>query len=178
MSTNFGAAALLLGISATLFATVLWPFWVRFWHDFANRVGVSRPIPLSEPWVIDGDTIHDLATGVRYRLANIDAPETGDKAKCFRENERGLAAKRAAIGRVRAATQVCVRRTFRTDHHGRRVAFVEIDGRDLGEYLVQRGLAVRWEGRRRKWCGPNGGLARIAASGGQPHACIACKNWR
>src|SRR5262245_10996333 len=33
-------------------------------------------VVISAPWVIDGDTIDDRATRTRYRLQNIDAPET------------------------------------------------------------------------------------------------------
>jgi endonuclease YncB( thermonuclease family) len=134
----------------------------------------SRPV--LHPWIIDGDTLDDRAEGVRYRLANIDAPEL--EGKCFRERARAHAAKDAATSLVRRAKQVSVRRTFRWDMYGRRAAFVLVDGQGLGELLVQRGLAVPWRGRRKRWCGPNGGLALIAASGGPSFACTTCRLWR
>ena len=148
------------------------------WHILSNIFTLEAPRILARPWVIDGDTIDDLATGVRYRLANIDAPETGDSAKCFNERVLGDAAKCAAIRRMRAATQVAVRRTWRTDRFGRRVAFVLVDGQDLGDILVARGLARPWIGWRRNWCGPRGGLAAAAKAGSYSFACRACRRWR
>lgn len=147
-------------------------------HELANHTAFETPIPLTAPWVIDGDTIDDRATGVRYRLANIDAPETGDNAKCFRERARGEMARWEAIRLVRSAAVVSVRRTWRTDIYGRRIAFVLVDGRDLGRLLVIRGLARPWKGQREPWCGPRGGLAAIAATGAKDHACAACRHWR
>src|SRR5262249_16563692 len=145
-------------ISIAFIADLLWRVLRRHWHDFANTHWVGAPRPIRQPWVIDGDTIDDRATGVRYRLANIDAPETGDSAKCYKEAERGQLAKWTAVRLVREANAVRVRPTLRVDRYGRRVAFVLVDNQDLGELLVQLGLAVRWEGRRKKWCGPTGGL--------------------
>lgn len=144
------------------------------WHEFANALAESKPAPVTQPWVIDGDTIDDRALGVRYRLANIDAPETGDSAICFWERKRGDEAKWAAVRLVRGANKVTVRRTFRRDPFGRRVAFVFVDGEDLGRLLVAEGLARPWRGVRRKWCGPKGGLALISRAGGRGHACKTC----
>ncbi len=147
------------------------------WHLLANRIGVAKPLALAQPRVIDGDTIDDLATGVRYRLANIDSPETGDNAKCFKERERGEAATVAADQIVRGARRVEVRQTLRIDLYGRRVAFVMVDGEDLGQLLVRRGLARPWRGTRERWCGRNGGLSKIARQGLAGHKCSVCRNW-
>jgi micrococcal nuclease len=38
------------------------------------------------------------------------------------------------------------------DKYGRTLAYVLVDGKDLGNELVSRGLARKWEGRRRSWC--------------------------
>jgi endonuclease YncB( thermonuclease family) len=128
--------------------------------------------------VIDGDTITDNATGKRYRLANIDAPETGDNAKCFREHTQGEAAKWFAIRAVRASKVITVRNTFRTDRFGRRIAFVCVDGQDLGEKLVEAGFAMPWRGRRKRWCGSAGQLCQMAMARGEPFSCATCANWR
>ncbi|MGE0742758.1 MAG: thermonuclease family protein [Hyphomonadaceae bacterium] len=148
------------------------------WHTFANHVGVEPPMTIASARVIDGDTIEDCATGIRYRLANIDAPETGDNAKCFHERQRGEIARNVAVGLIDAAETVQVRRTYRTDQFGRRVAFVLVDGKDLGLFLVGCGLARPWRGQRRRWCGTDGGLARIARAGLMAHRCGTCRNWR
>jgi|GEM_PF-1332567 len=147
------------------------------WHALANHIGVAPPRLMSAPRVIDGDTIED-ASGVRYRLANIDAPETGDNARCDSERERGEIAKHVATRLVRAAQRVEVRQTFRIDRYGRRVAFVFVDGVDLGQFLMRRGLARPWRGQRRTWCGRMGGLAKIARTGAMAHECNACSRWR
>jgi hypothetical protein len=146
------------------------------WHMAANATAFEQPLVLARVWVIDGDTID--GDGVRYRLANIDAPETGDNARCFREDARGREATKAAIELARGAKVVSVRRTWRTDRFGRRVAFVLVDGDDLGRLLIARGLARPWRGKRERWCGANGGLAKIARTGVKPHDCGTCRAWR
>lgn len=147
------------------------------WHLLANHVGVRAPKILAAPRVIDGDTIEDAASGARYRLANIDAPETGDGAKCFHEGQRGELSKLVAMRLVQAAHKVEVRETFRVDRYGRRVAFVSVDGRDVGKFLISKGLARNWLGQRLRWCGKNGGLAKIARTGLMRHACRTCRTW-
>lgn len=72
-----------------------------------------------------------------------------------RESERVLARQ------ARAATQAALDRagsvTLRPyersrDRYGRTLAYVVVDGRDLGELLVAQGLARRWTGRCQSWC--------------------------
>lgn len=146
------------------------------WHMAANATAFGKARALGKVWVVDGDTLD--GDGVRYRLANIDAPETGDNAKCFREDERGREAKKAAIELVRGAKTVSVRRTWRIDRYRRRIAFVLVDGQDLGQLLIARGLARPWRGKRESWCGANGSLAKIARRGARPHDCSTCRAWR
>lgn len=169
---------LVLAFAAFALAALAPPPVLRFfWHTFANHVGVDRPQAIHDPRVVDGDTLHDMVTDVRYRLANIDAPETDDGAKCYHERQRGELAREVAVRKVRAAQRVEVRKTFRHDVYGRRVAFVLIDGEDLGEFLMRKGLARPWRGQRRKWCGPHGGLAKIARAGAMRHKCATCRHW-
>lgn len=107
--------------------------------------------------VIDGDTIEDTTSGERIRLSNIDTPETGERAQCRAEREAGEVATRAAREIV-ASGAVTVRRTGRTDRYGRTIGFVLVDGRDLGEIMMDRGLARPWRGRREAWCAADGSL--------------------
>lgn len=172
--TAMAAAAGAVMLFGALFPTGLATF---VWHTFANVMAGRRRRPVAMPRVVDGDTLDDAATGIRYRLANIDAPETGDNAKCFRESERGEEAAATAAYLVSKAQAVTVRWTFRVDRYGRRVAFVEVDGADLGELLMARGLARPWRGKRVRWCGRKGGLAAIARAGRAPHACATCRAW-
>jgi endonuclease YncB( thermonuclease family) len=108
--------------------------------------------------VIDGDTFEDLATGDRYRLENIDTPETGPRAQCRAERELGDRATARARAFIAEARRLDVRRTGRTDRYDRIVAFVRIDGRDLGEMMIAEGLARPWRGRREPWCDTRGNL--------------------
>jgi len=171
VAQNFSGIVMAVGLGVACIAAAL--CWRTFWHAFANHCFLSSTAPVENPWVIDGDTIDDRARGVRYRIANIDAPEI-DGAKCYRESARGQLAKWALVRLVRDAHIVAVRPTFRTDRYGRRVAFVLADGQDVGNMLVARGLAVPWRGWRRAWCGPRGGLAKIAKAGAMAHACKTC----
>ncbi len=170
----FAFALMVLSVGALLVFAMSFKRVRAAWHRFANSFGVAPPEIVASPWVVDGDTIDDLATGVRYRLANIDSPETGDNARCHRERTRGGEAKWMAIRFVRAASRIEVRKTWRVDRYGRRVAFVLIDGRDLGVLLVELGLALPWRGCRETWCGSSGGLAEIARTGARPHTCATC----
>jgi endonuclease YncB( thermonuclease family) len=147
---------------------------------FAARDGAAgRSRPLRGVFVIDGDTIDDVRTGIRYRFQNIDAPETGDNALCESERQLGERAKWEAIKLVRAARRIEARPTGEIDQYGRTLAYIIIDGVDLGEALVSRGLARPWQGRRELWCGPDGSLLLIARQRGDAFMCQHCRlQWR
>ena len=105
--------------------------------------------------VIDGDTYVLLLEGfpTPVRLANADTPETGGRARC--PEERALGERATAWVRLLVQTrQVAVFPTWKLDKYRRALAYVTIDGEDLGELLVRNGLARRYHGeRRRGWCG-------------------------
>lgn len=150
----------------------------RVLRALGDRIGVGEPRQLHRPVVLDGDTIEDGVTKIRYRLANIDAPEIGDNAKCHNERLVGERAKSTAIRLIAHSTIVSVRRSWRLDRHGRTVGYVSVDGADLGEMLMKQGLAARWRGRRMPWCGPNGPLVKLAELRGETLSCAACVHWR
>jgi micrococcal nuclease len=108
--------------------------------------------------IIDGDTLEDLGADVTYRIVNIDTPETGPRARCQAERELGNRATQQARTLIFSAGDVELRPTGRIDRYGRAIAFVLIDGRDLGETLIADGLARPWRGRREPWCDANGNL--------------------
>lgn len=108
--------------------------------------------------VIDGDTLEDMAADITYRVVNIDTPETGPRARCAAERDLGNQATRQARTLISAANDVELRPTGRIDRYGRTIAFVLIDGRDLGETLIADGLARPWRGRREPWCDASGNL--------------------
>lgn len=50
------------------------------------------------------------------------------------------------------ATRIDVR-PHHHDQYGRIVGRVRVDGVDLGEIMLQAGVAAPWGGRREDWCG-------------------------
>lgn len=107
--------------------------------------------------VIDGDTLEDMSADITYRIENIDTPETGSRAGCRAERDLGDRATQQARALV-SSGNVELRPTGRIDRYGRTIAFVLIDGRDLGETLIAGGLARPWRGRREPWCDASGNL--------------------
>ena len=100
------------------------------------------------PSVHDGDSIRCGAE--RVRIANIDAPEVAGSPKCGAR--RGYTAwcdyalgKRAgdALRARMAGHRVTIVRTG-TDGYGRTLALVQVNGQDVGEWLIAQGLARRW----------------------------------
>ena len=108
--------------------------------------------------VIDGDTLEDLRDEITYRVVNIDTPETGPRARCSAERDLGNRATNAVRTLLSGAERLELRPTGRTDRYGRTIAFVLIDGRDMGETLIEEGLARPWRGRREPWCDASGNL--------------------
>lgn len=127
-----------------------------------NTPGVA-PSPaaadeLRRIYVIDGDTIE--ASGERYRIANIDTPEMGGGARCPAERRHGARATQRARVLINSARRVETRNVGRTDAYGRTIAYILIDGRDLGEALIADGFARPWRGRRQPWCDGQNRLIR------------------
>jgi endonuclease YncB( thermonuclease family) len=101
--------------------------------------------------VVDGDTIHHQ--GIIIRVEGIDAPET-HRAKCDSERALGLRATMRMLDLVNAGPFEIVRKGRRdTDKYGRELRDLQRDGRSFGDILIAEGLARRWDGRRRSWCG-------------------------
>jgi endonuclease YncB( thermonuclease family) len=104
--------------------------------------GASRRVTC----VVDGDTFwHNR---VKYRLADIDAPEV-TKPQCRAEAKQGQAAtyRLAALlnaGRIELHSKGL-------DRYRRTLVTVMRSGRSIGGQLVSEGLARRW-GDKRGWC--------------------------
>jgi micrococcal nuclease len=101
--------------------------------------------------VVDGDTIH--YAGLKIRLEDIDAPETY-QYKCESELALGKRATNRLLELINSGPFELVNRGGRDeDRYGRKLRTIERGGRSLGEILVAEGLARRWDGARRSWCG-------------------------
>jgi micrococcal nuclease len=101
--------------------------------------------------VVDGDTIY--YAGLKIRLEDIDAPETY-QYKCESELALGKRATNRLLELINSGPFEIVKRGGREeDRYGRKLRTVERSGRSLGEILVAEGLARRWDGTRRSWCG-------------------------
>ncbi len=111
--------------------------------------GLSQPVDeaIGAFTVVDGDTV--VTASERIRIANIDAPETRGAA-CEAEARLG----RLTAERLRALLSqgTPIVRREGEDRHGRTLARISVNGRDVGETLVREGLARSWDGRRRPWC--------------------------
>jgi micrococcal nuclease len=107
------------------------------------------------PTVHDGDTIRCGAE--RIRISDIDAPELRGSERCSPASIRRLAYSRnpawcdyargeRARNALRAflATGPVMIRRLRTDHYGRTLALVSVNGVDAGAMLRKAGLARRW----------------------------------
>lgn len=110
-------------------------------------------IALTLTAVVDGDTVS--ISGERIRVANIDAPEL-HRGQCDAEKRLAAVAK-ARMTELLSAGEIVVHvgdpATGRTrDRHGRTLATITVDGRDVGEIMIGEGLARPWEGKRRPWC--------------------------
>ena len=126
-----------------------------------SRTDLARAAAPSAAYrVIDGDTFENSTTSERIRLANIDTPETHERAQCVAERQAGERATQAARRLLAETHSVNINRVGRTDRYGRTIAYVRLDGRDMGEALIAMGLARPWRGRREPWCGPRGALLR------------------
>jgi micrococcal nuclease len=99
---------------------------------------------------IDGDTVAEGL--VHFRLENIDAPETGERAECDAERMLGENAARR-MAQLLGSGPVTIRRTGRIDKYHRPIALVSLGGQDIGSMLIAEKLAVAWRGRQHDWCG-------------------------
>jgi endonuclease YncB( thermonuclease family) len=127
---------------------------VRAWPKLSTAV--TEPVSVSASIsvrVIDGDTV-SLGDGQpNVRLVGFNAPETGDRARCAAERDKGDAAKRRLrelVSSGRPAFQQiacsCAPGMEGTSacNFGRRCGTLQVNGVDVGATLISEGLAVRF----------------------------------
>lgn len=131
---------------------------------FAAVIALLGPMPVqAQEWrvqfgmcgrdrhtcVVDGDTI--WLQGVNLRLESYDTPEPyndicggrAEVALAKRASERLLQLLNGNAFTVEAGGE---------DRYGRVLATIRIGGRDVGDILIEEGLARRWPNGREFWC--------------------------
>lgn len=99
--------------------------------------------------VVDGDTF--WFAGDKYRIADIDTPET-HPARCAEEAALGDAAT-ARLDKWLNDGAFSMESAGRdVDQYDRKLRIVTRGGESVGSVLVAAGVARPWEGRRRPWC--------------------------
>jgi endonuclease YncB( thermonuclease family) len=103
--------------------------------------------------VIDGDTISLEDGKANVRLVGLNAPETGNRARCEAERQKGEVAKQrlrelVSSGRLdlNQVSCSCPPGTEGTNacNFGRRCGTLRVNGVDVGSTLINEGLAVRF----------------------------------
>ena len=99
--------------------------------------------------VVDGDTL--WLGGQKIRVADIDAPETHDP-RCAAEQALGDKATRRLRQLLNTGAVSLETIDRDQDKYGRKLRIVLVDGRSVGDRLVDEGLARPYAGGRRAWC--------------------------
>jgi endonuclease YncB( thermonuclease family) len=100
--------------------------------------------------VIDGDTIR--IGDQKVTIAGIAVPQIQD-AQCPGERTRGIAAAVRLAGLLNGG-KVTVGRAF-LDDYGRQVRKVKVDGDDVGNAMIDAGVARDFDGKKQDWCSPS-----------------------
>jgi len=99
--------------------------------------------------VVDGDTF--WFAGEKYRIADIDTPETHGP-RCAAEGALGAQATQRLQRLMNEGPFSLEIEGRATDRYGRALRVVTREGRSIGAMLVEEGLARRWDGARHPWC--------------------------
>lgn len=99
--------------------------------------------------VVDGDTF--WFAGEKYRIADIDTPET-HPARCAEEARLGSAATQRLQIWMNTGAFSLESAGRDTDRYGRKLRIVSRGGTSVADTLIGEGLARPWEGKRRPWC--------------------------
>jgi micrococcal nuclease len=118
--------------------------------DAARRARMFRQCYESDGpnCVVTGDTIY--VAGQKLRIAGIEAPQI-DHARCPEERGRGIDSA-VRLADLLNSGKVSVGPAFR-DSAGREVRSVELDGLDLGQRMIDEGIAKPADGSSTDWCG-------------------------
>lgn len=99
--------------------------------------------------VVDGDTF--WFQGDKYRIADIDTPETHGP-RCAAESALGARATQRLQALMNEGHFSLESMGRDVDRYDRRLRVVTRAGQSIGEQLVAEGLARKWDGSRHPWC--------------------------
>ncbi len=99
--------------------------------------------------VVDGDTI--WFKGEKIRMMGYDTPEP-TTGICGGDTERRLAARASKrLVQLLNNNTVTIERDGK-DRYGRTLAVIRVDGRNVGDILIEEGLARSWPDGHEFWC--------------------------
>lgn len=111
--------------------------------------------------VLDGDTVEiaapflpkELKQSLLLRMAGIDTPEIGGKAKCLLENKLAQQAKEFIQNEIAKSKQVNVVLVKWDKYGGRVIGKIFVDGKNLSDIMIASKLAYAYDGKKkRSWC--------------------------
>lgn len=132
---------------------------------------LAGPVEARLVEITDGDSFKAIAKvwpgmeiSITVRLRGVDAPEL--RGKCIRERQLALRARRRLEELLGAGSMRLVN-IAGGKYYGRVLADVLLaDGRDISVILVTGGLAVPYDGgKRRQWCSQSRGIGHVAQQG-------------
>lgn len=137
-----------------------------------SQLFVDVPVERSaQVIVLEPDAL--VIDGHPVRLSNVTAPQLAPRAGCWAEALAARQAGETVESLVARAHNVTATPTGGVDEYNRTFSRVTVDGVDLGQILLDDGLAATAGGVRFDWCGPlNINVARgprvstLARSGG------------
>jgi endonuclease YncB( thermonuclease family) len=130
-------------------------------YHYDRSTGDGQPTSTTEIYWSDGDS--GRLNGTKFRLANIDAPETGGVgarggAKCESERALGYEAKAFMVDLTRDA-EVSITKRYGPDRYEREVIDLSVNGEQLAEVALDAGHIRPWPHKGRRalkpkpdWC--------------------------
>ena len=104
------------------------------------RTHAQAPVLTGNVLVIDGDSLEMGA--VRIRLAAIDAPDLEQTCKDAKGETYRCGSLAASVLEEEIGGRAVTCFPQDTDQYGRVIAACEVNGRDLGDVMVRRGMAL------------------------------------
>jgi endonuclease YncB( thermonuclease family) len=135
-----GIAVLIIGVGVATFSKYAS-------IDEARALQFNQCYNGGQNCVFDGATIR--VDGTKIAIAGIQAPQIIG-AKCSAERSLGIDAA-VGLAELLNSGKVSTGKPFR-DYYGRDVSKVLIDGRDVGEIMVNRNAARKYDGTTYDWC--------------------------